>query len=267
MWQHMIVAWRSGFRSRSFQALFILGLLAMAGAFLSAEFSGRQPATIALDVGLSGVRFVLLLMVLFWCQELVAREVERRTVFLALAYPASRSSYLLGRYFGMLLLILAALLVLGALLYVTTRLAALDYTPSRPVNLGAGYLLTLVYIAVDVSVVTAFTLLISAFSTTPLLPFALGGAFAVAAHGIGPALDFLADKNSGAAEHAATLGPIVNSIRWILPDLSKLDVRTIALYDVWPTAASLVYPLVMATAYIGIMLALATYIFRKREFS
>ncbi len=239
----------------------------MAGAYLAAEFSGRQPATVALDVGLTGVRFVLFLMVLFWCQELVAREIERRTVFLSLAYPAPRASYLLGRYFGMVLLILAALVVLGVLLYITTRLAALDYLASRSVNLSFGYLITLVYIALDVCVVTAFTILISAFSTTPLLPFALGGAFAVAAHGIGPALDFLADKNSGASGHAATLGPIVNSIRWILPDLSKLDIRPLALYDVWPSTASLMYPLVMALAYIGIMLALAVVVFRKREFA
>lgn len=239
----------------------------MAGAYLAADFSGRQPATVALDVGLSGIRFVLFLMVLFWCQELVAREIERRTVFLSLAYPAPRSAYLLGRYFGMVLLILAALLILSVLLYATTQLVGLgDFKQSRPVNLGAGYLLTLVYLAIDVCVVTAFTVLISAFSTTPLLPFALGGAFAVGAHAIGPALDFLADKNSGAAEHATLLGPIVNSIRWILPDLSKLDIRPLALYDAWPSALSLVYPLFMAIAYIGIMLALAVVIFRKREF-
>jgi Cu-processing system permease protein len=239
----------------------------MAGAYLAAEFSGRQPATVALDVGLSGVRFVLLLMVLFWCQELVAREIERRTVFLSLAYPAPRSAYLLGRYFGMVLLILAALFILGLLLYLTTQLAALGYVPTHPVNLGTGYLLTLVYLALDVCVVTAFTVLISAFSTTPLLPFALGGAFAIAAHGIGPALEFLADKNSGSAEQAAVLGPIVNGIRWVLPDLSKLDIRPLALYDTWPNTPTLIYPLLMAIAYIAIMLALAVVVFRKREFA
>ena len=55
----------------------------MGGAYLAAEFSGRQPGTVALDVGLSAIRIIGLLLVLFWCQEMVGKEIERRTVFFA----------------------------------------------------------------------------------------------------------------------------------------------------------------------------------------
>src|SRR5258705_4396399 len=116
MWQHAIVAWRSGLRSRSFHVLVVLGLLAMGAAYLAAQFSGRQPNTVALDVGISGIRFIALLMVVFWCQELVAREVERKTVFFALAYPVPRSLYLIGRYLGVLALAACSIVILGLLM-------------------------------------------------------------------------------------------------------------------------------------------------------
>jgi Flp pilus assembly protein protease CpaA len=78
MWQFMLSAWRAGLRSRSIQGVLVLGILLMGVAYLSASFSPRQPQTVALDVGLSGLRFSLVLFALFWIQELVGREIESR---------------------------------------------------------------------------------------------------------------------------------------------------------------------------------------------
>jgi Flp pilus assembly protein protease CpaA len=74
----LLSAWRAGLRSRSIQGVLVLGILLMGVAYLSASFSPRQPQTVALDVGLSGLRFSLVLFALFWIQELVGREIESR---------------------------------------------------------------------------------------------------------------------------------------------------------------------------------------------
>jgi len=100
MGAYFVSAWRSGLRSHSFHAVFALGVLLIGGAYLAALLSPRQPETVALDVGLSGMRFALVLLALFWVQELVGREIERRTTTLFLAYPIPRSHYLLGRFVG-----------------------------------------------------------------------------------------------------------------------------------------------------------------------
>ena len=59
-------------------AILVLGVLLVGVAFLSASFSPRQPKTVALDVGLSGMRFSLVLFALFWVQELIGREAVLR---------------------------------------------------------------------------------------------------------------------------------------------------------------------------------------------
>jgi Cu-processing system permease protein len=82
--------------------ILVLGMLLVGVAFLAASFSPRQPKTVTMDVGFSGIRFSLVLFAVFWVQELVGREVERRTVLYALAYPVGRAAYLLGRFFGVL---------------------------------------------------------------------------------------------------------------------------------------------------------------------
>ncbi len=266
MWQHAIVAWRSGIRSRSFQALFVLGALVLLGAYLASLFSGRQPATVALDVGISGVRFVALLMVVFWCQELVAREVERRTVFLALAYPVPRAYYLLGRYLGVIALAAVAVILLGLMLTGSAYLAGREYLQASPIDLGWGLWLTLLFILIDVAVVGAVTMLVATFSSTPLLPLALGAGFAVAARSLGTTIAYLKDKDSGAAEWSATLGPVVDAVQWLVPDLGRLDIRSMALYSQMPPMEALVWPAAMCIAYIIATMTIATLLFRRRQF-
>ena len=99
---------RSGLRGRSFHAVFFLGVLTIGIAYLSGFFSPRQPQTVALDVGFSGIRFSLVLLNLFWVQELVAREIDRRVILFSLAYPVSRAAFLAGRFAAVLLLSLLA---------------------------------------------------------------------------------------------------------------------------------------------------------------
>ena len=71
--------------------MLVLGFLLVGVAYLSAGFSPRHPRTVALDIGLSGIRVTLVLLSLFWVQELLAKEVERKTVLHSLAYPALKS--------------------------------------------------------------------------------------------------------------------------------------------------------------------------------
>lgn len=77
-------------------ALWFLGLL-FAAVLLASQFSARQPATVALDVGLSVIRLVLPLFAILLVQELFSREFERKLYLNSFTYPRQRSYWLLGR--------------------------------------------------------------------------------------------------------------------------------------------------------------------------
>ena len=83
-------------RSRWLGIVATLGALVIAIAWLSAQFSPRQPATVALDVGISFIRLVVPLLLLLQIQDLLAREIDRRQILTSLTYPRSRSSFLLN---------------------------------------------------------------------------------------------------------------------------------------------------------------------------
>ena len=265
MWQFMLSAGRAGLRSRSIQAILILGTLLVGVAYLAASFSPRQPQTVALDVGLSGLRITLVLFSLFWVQELVAREIERRTVLFALTYPVARGHYIIGRYLGVLGLIALAAVLLGMLLWLVVLTLGKGYAQGFPVVLGVPYWSTVAGLWLDAAVVTAFALWVATFSTVPMLPLALGLAFAVGGKSLGAVAEYLA-KGADGDLALMRFAPIIDAIQWVLPDLSRLDWRNWPMYGLAPDGQAAMLSMVLAFSYAALLLALAVTTFTRRDF-
>lgn len=263
-----LTAWRSGFRGRGARLIVFLGLLTAVTAWLAAEFSGRQPETVALDVGFSLIRLFGVLLVLFWVTELTGKDLERRTIYFVLAYPFSRAIYILSRFLAVAGL--AAMAVVGLALFALLAwwvITFAEYHQANPVHLqDMGLTLTLALIWLDLLAIGAFTLLVAALSTTPMLAFFVGLAFAVAARALGPILAYLASDRA-ALELVDTYQPLLNAIHWIIPDLSRLDVRATVLYGMWQETGTMLWSSLHVALYSLIALALAVAAFQRREFN
>lgn len=267
MGQFFLSAWRSGFRNRAFFAVLTLAVALVGVAYLSAAFSPRQPRTVALDVGLSGLRISLVLFAITLIQDLVGREIEQRAVVLTLSYPTSRAAYLVGRYLGVLALTGVAAVILGLLLWIAVLLSGLHYEQQFRVEFGLPYWVALVGVWVDVAVVAAFTLWIATLSTVSMLPLALGALFAIGGRALGAIFDYVSRGAEGDVELARRFGPVLDAIRWVLPDLSRLDWRSWPMYGLLPDVPAMGLALCMALAYAMGLIGLAIHGFSRREFS
>lgn len=262
-----LISWRLGIRSHAMRALLVLGGLLMAIAYLAGAFSLRQPLVVALDMGLSGLRFLGLLLVLFWMQEVFAKDIDKRTITFALAYPATRGAYVIGRFCGVIALVVLAVVVWGALLFLMNQFSDWGYGQSSRTTFGVGYLLVLFGIALDLVVIGAFFVLVAGVAETPMLPFLTGFGFALATRSIGPILDYLELSPAADKDMKAVLMPILEKLRWLLPDLSRLDWRAVCLYDHWPAAGDVLQAVCVGFGYAMLMLGGAVLVYRRRSFS
>lgn len=265
MLQFWISGLRAGLRGKSIHSVVLMGLFLIFVAYLSGSFSPRHPRTVALDIGLSGVRITLVLLNIFWIQELLAKEIDRKSVWFSLTYPVSRWSYLLGRYLSVLTMSALASVIFGLALVIAVALSGGEYQQEFPVHLGLPLIATLVGQFVDVSVVAAFALLISTVSSTAVMSVGTGLAFAVAGKALGATVDYLTAGADNDQKLVATYGPVIDGIRWVLPDLSRLDWRNWPLYGAPPDAV--IASVAMAGAYVIILLGLAAWTMQRREFS
>jgi ABC-type transport system involved in multi-copper enzyme maturation permease subunit len=257
---------RAGLRSRAIHGVLVVAVLLVGVAYLAASFSPRQPQTVALDVGYSGLRISLVLFALFWVEQLIAREIGSKGILLTLTYPVPRAWYLLARFAAILCLLALSALLVGLVLWVVALFGNQGYEQDFRVQLGWPYWLTVFGLWCDVAVVTAFAVLIACLATVPMLPLALGIAFAIGGKTLGAVLDYLAQGADG-DESVLKMRPILDAIQWVLPDLSRFDWRVWPLYSLEPSIDALIWPLVMGAAYIVIMLTFAVYSFSRREFA
>lgn len=266
MIEFVVSGLRSGIRGRSVQIVFVLGLALVAVAYLAASFSPRQPRTVALDVGFSGARFTLILLSLFWVQDLVSREIDRKIILQSLSYPVSRAAFLFGRYFAVLGLVFLATGILALCLLLAVLLSSPNFDQEFSVGLGLPYWVAIAGMLIDVGVVAAVAIAVATVSTVAVLPLLVGAAFAIAGKALGPAFDYLTRGADGDTALVGEWGGRVEAVRWLIPDLSRLDWRDWPLYGVVPSAELIVWPLVMSVAYVVIVLVLGWRVLERREF-
>jgi Cu-processing system permease protein len=267
MWPFFLASWRAGFRSRALLGSAFLGAGVVLTAYLAASFSMRQLQTVTLDVGLSGLRVCLVLISITLVQDLVAREVERRSVIFSICYPASRADYLLGRFFGVVALSFVSLLILALLLLSAVLFVGNGYEQQFGVSLGLPFWAAILGVWLDSLVVAAFAVLVCCVSTVSVLPLAAGLVFAIAGKALGPLVEYIADGANGQPELAAAYQPILSVAVWLIPDLSRLDWRAWPMYGLQPDPVTMLWSIVIALGYAGAMLAFAVGIFNRREFS
>jgi ABC-type transport system involved in multi-copper enzyme maturation permease subunit len=248
-----------------FIGVLVCGVALMGVAYLAASFSPRQPSTVALDIGYSGLRISLVLFVITLVQELVSKEIDRRTVILSFSYPVPRTAYVIGRYFGVVSLTALAALLLALLLLLVALAAGWSYASDFGMLLGFPFWLAIFGLWLDACVVGAFVMCIASLSTVASLPLILGLVFAVAGKSLGAVSDYLQRGADGDEVLVTRFSGFVDVIFWVLPDLSRLDWRVWPMYGSALDPGSMILAVLMAIAYVSAMIALSVVILSRRE--
>jgi len=262
-----LTGFRLAFRAR-FGWLVVGSLLVLAIAvFLSSQFSGRQPATVALDIGLSVIRLLLPLVLVLMTQELLSREFDRRYYLNTLSYPDPRHGLLLCRFIAVSTLTLGLLLVLAGALVLLVWLVGQGYAQATPVALDHHYLITISFIGLDLLVLTAVATLLAIVASTS--SFVLIGTFGfmLVARSFGAIVELLT-RNAGVVSDAESYRSGVGLLSYLLPDLGALDVRMITLYSKmellptdWP------WLVLSSLTYTAGLLALAVWALQRKRFA
>lgn len=254
-------------RSRFLLVATSLCSIVAACAWLAAQFSPRQPDTVALDVGISLIRIVIPLLGLLQVQDLLAREVDRRLILSSLTYPRSRAVFILGRYLAVVALAFALTAALLACVAAVVGWGTTDYSQATKVALGWPYIITGGLIWLDAAVVIAFGVALASVATTPHLVFLGGIGFMIIARSASTIIALL-EREQTLVSGAEMYSQGLQWVQWLIPDLAALDVRTIALYGKMEfLTASPLALLAMPLGYVALLLILACLKFERRQFA
>jgi ABC-type transport system involved in multi-copper enzyme maturation permease subunit len=206
---------------------------------------------LTVDLGLSAISFFGLLVVLMVGTSLVAKEIERRTIFNLLSRPIGRPTYLIGKWLGLsgALWVVAVVLALALWLVLAVR----GHAANGPAVLEAAYLAGL-----ELTVVTSLAVLFSALSTPVLSALYTLGFYCAG--------QWSYDLRAFAQFSPPPLGSVLGFAANALPNLPLFNMRTLASSGELTTPFHLGLATLYAVLYCGCVLCLASAAFESRDF-
>jgi Cu-processing system permease protein len=244
--------YRELIRERLLYGVFLAAALATAFSFFLSTVSLGQNARILQNLGLAIIHLFVLFILVFVTTNSVAKDLDRKTVYFLFPKPISRGQYVLGKYAGLLLLLVTTLAILGGVFIIgVIALKEISLVSAALINLG--------YSFIELSLLIALAQLFASF-TAPLNASLYTLALYIIGHSFTSLREFVAD-----AGNAAVL-KLIELCYYVLPNLEKFDVRSATLYNLNLPTSQVVWSLFYGAIYIAFILFLTTLVTRKREF-
>jgi len=255
---------RESVRDKVLYNLVLFAIVLMGASYLIGQLTAGQDVKIIKDLGLAAASLMGVLIAVFIGIGLVAKEVERRSIYSLLSKPITRSQFILGKYLGLVFTLVANLAVMAIAYYGV--LAYLDW--QTPANVKQGWeaaatdpmlLKAFALIGVELMLVTALALFFSTFSST-----FLSAALTIAIYVIGHFSDDLRTLESfGASPAVAMIG---RGLYYAFPNLAPLNVTAAVVHGQAVTAQHMLLASGSIGLYVAVLLVASTLIFERRDF-
>lgn len=240
------------------RVLYIFGLFAfflVAANRLLPEIASLATDKIFLDLGLAAIGIIALFVTIFVGTGLLNKEIEKRTVLVLLAKPISRVELILGKHLG-LSAVIAALLAMMTAFYLF--MIWVSQTVLDPGAMAA-IALSVVFLMLELAVIIAVSIVFGV-ATSSLLATLLTFGVYLMGHLTQSLIEFANLTNSPSFVRLAKI------LYLILPDLSRLNLRNLAVYGALPDTWILAQNALYGIFYTIVLLAIASIIFTWRDF-
>ena len=206
---------------------------------------------VLVDVALGTASLLLVALAVYLSCGALNQEIQRRTIFIIMSKPISRSTFLLARV-GAILLTLAVLEMLMVLLFgVEVVLFRARFQPAQFVAFAMLFL--------ELGVIVSFGVLMSTFSGPIVSAVVVAGLY-FAGH---QSRDIYLRAGKSASAAIRGLG---RTVYYVLPNLERLDYKPHAAYGLAVSASEVVRSAAYGLAYATVVLVIATVVFGRRDF-
>ncbi len=237
-------------RDKILYGIIIFGLLYVLFELFLADLVLRELPMVK-SFGLTGIYFFSAIIALFLGTTSFFKDIDRKVVYFILSKPVSRAQFLLGKFFGLCMVLLVTTAILGV-----AYLGLVAYEHGGFDSMG---LLAIFMQYLEMALFIAFALFVSTFSSS-LLSIVYTSAVFFLGHIVS---SLLADAQSIGV--SGVRYALVQFLYYVFPNLEKFDVRNLAIHNVAAPALSVALAVAYAVAYIVFLLGAAIWIFDKKE--
>jgi len=242
---------KEAIRDRVLYLLLFFAALSLISSRLLALLTVGDRIKIIKDIGLSSISIFGMLMAILIGTGLVYKEIDKKTVFTLLSKPIHRWEFLVGKFSGLVL----TLFILTALMSLIFLVILFLHT----FHLEGRLLLAILFIFIELVLITAVAILFSCFST-PILSSIFALSFYVIGH-FSWGLEPLIRRARPGFPRAA-----LQVLYTLLPDLENFNFKTEVVHGLAVEPRYYLFSALYGIAYTLFVLVLAVLVFKKRDF-
>ncbi|MCX5863899.1 MAG: hypothetical protein NTW42_02345 [Deltaproteobacteria bacterium] len=260
-----ILTLKEGLRHRMLHGIAILALLMTGASTLIPSLFMYDLGKVAIDIGLSTITMSGMLIIFFLAINIIGKDLDKKTIYMVLATSTSRAQYILGKFLGVCLLLLASFLFLSCLLFVTV--CVLNAT--LPHNVIANFswttlLYAQLFLFLELVLIASVVFFFMSFCSSFYIALILSGSIYLIGTGIESVQLALAAKE---IKTSAGLSALMQWIKWIFPNLSAFDLKTLAAYGLPVHHETLALTFAYWFFYTTLLLLCTIFFFNRRELS
>jgi len=257
------VTFLEGIRNKAVYGITLLAGLMMAFTVALSAMIMRDVGKVTADFALSSATFAALLVVLFVGITILARDLERKTLYLALSRAVPRSRYLLGRFSGLALIqavVMAVLLIASLTTLLLVKQMYPDYFGTVSLALiGLAHL----FILLQMLLLTALSMLFSLVASSPFVTFLLTTLTWLIGSSTQEVKQMIEAAGPDKVSPAVKL--LVQLAYYLFPNFALFDLKATAAHGLAINTASLGFSLLYGLGYSIAVLSVAVVLFRRRE--
>ena len=261
-----VITFKEGIRNRAIYGITLIALMMLVANFLLAQMVMRSVGKVAVDISLSTVSFSGLLLVFFIGMNLMAKDLDRKTLYMVLARPISRTQYIIGKFLGIVSLVSISSFVQAIFAAVSLSLLHRLYPAYFQRFSWTMIVLAVGFIVLMLILLSALSILFSSVTSKSFIALVL----TIISYLIGTSLTDV--KALVEAPKAVGINPspvtvkVVQAAYYLFPNLSFFDIKTQAAHGLSISPAYVFWIVSYGLSYTCIVIAIACFVFSKREF-
>lgn len=262
IWLLARITYKEGVRNRILLGILIVAVLSSLFNLIFSQMFAFDLSKVSVDLGLSMVSIAGLAVIFFMGINLLTKDFEKRTIYMVLSRPIARWQYVLGKFFGLALMVATAVAILGLFSAAGVKMSmwlAPDYIP--PNYSWKIFFISVGYNYLSLMIITALAQLFACLTSSSYIAILI----TACTYFIGQNVELVRKLLIESSEVQKAYIALIEIVTWLFPNLQAFDLKTAAGYGVPVEFFSLLWTALYGISYITIVLTLTVLSFRQRE--
>lgn len=265
-WPVTLITFKEGIRNRAIYGIFLMALMLLIVNFLLSSMIPQEVGKVAVDIALSTVYLSGLLLVFFVGINLMAKDLDRRTIYMVISRPISRPQYIVGKFFGMVLLIVTAMVFLSFFAVLSIFLIKLSNPGYFQRFSWPMVLLALAFSILPLILLSAVSFLFASFTSSSFITLVLTMIAYIIGRSSYDVKALIASPAATSIHPSPVTVKLVQIAYYLFPNLSVFDIKTQAAHNLPVAPSYILWAVLYGAVYTSLAVACAALIFRRREF-